>query len=211
MATIVIFGASGGVGRALVAAARSRGHTARAVVRPGSRCPEASDLRVADVLRDPLVPLLDGADAVVSALGLRRARLWDPWSPLTSPPDLCARFVSRLVDALHDGGPRRVVVVSAAGVGDSAPGMNPVMRRLVSSSSIGLAYRDLAAMEATLFASALSVCVVRPVTLLPGSATGSVREVERFAATMTIRRADVAAWMLDRAVDDRAGTFQIAS
>jgi hypothetical protein len=134
---------------------------------------------------------------VLSSIGLKR-KSQNPWSKLTSSPDLCSASARLLVAAMRAHGIDRVVAVSAAGVGDSAPRMNRVMRGLVATSSIGVAYRDLALMEEVYAGSGLDWCCVRPVTLTEGPLTRQVREVDAFEATMAISRADVAWWMLER-------------
>jgi len=205
---VVVFGASGRVGRELVVQGRERGHDVVAVVRPGSDGPPGETARL-QVLDDPLEPLLEGADAVLSGLGMRRRFEWNPWSQLTSPDDLCSRSAERIVAAMQGVGVGRAVAISAAGVGDSAPGMNPVIRGLVASSSIGVAYRDLARMERVY--EAVEACCVRPVTLTNGRRTEQVREVDHFGALMSISRADVAWWCWERlALDELAGTPQIS-
>jgi uncharacterized protein YbjT (DUF2867 family) len=90
--------------------------------------------------------------------------------------------------------------VSAAGVADSAAGMNAAMQQLVASSSIGVAYRGLAKLEQVLAASGLDWTSVRPVTLTDRPATGRWRTVDRFGVTFTIPRADVATALLALAV-----------
>ena len=193
---LVILGSTGGVGRHLVRQALDRGHTVVAVARPGSEVdPEAQIARL-DVSTDPLQPILDGADAVLSALGMRRAQVWNPWSRVLCAHDFCSASARRVVEAMALAGVQRIVAVSAAGVGDSAAAMNPIMRALVASSSIGVAYRDLAVMESVYIDGVAEALLVRPVTLSDGP-VGPTREVDHFGSLMAIPRASVAAWMLD--------------
>ncbi|MCB9687071.1 MAG: NAD(P)H-binding protein [Alphaproteobacteria bacterium] len=196
---VLVLGATGGVGRELVTQAVERGHEVTALVRGEASLPPAVRVIRAGVLAPgALADAVRERPTVLSALGQRRAHPF-PWSPLRSPPDLGARWARLLVDAARDLGRLRVVAVSAAGVGDSAPQMNVVMRGLVATSTIGVAYRDLAEMERILLGADLDVTCVRPVTLTNGPRTGRVQEVDAFGLTASISRADVAAWMLDAA------------
>jgi uncharacterized protein YbjT (DUF2867 family) len=195
---VLILGGTGGVGRHLVSQARERGHHVAAIVRPDAAF-DGPCLR-----GDPLDPTLlrtamTGVDAVVSSLGLRRRHVWNPYSAILGRPDLNSASAGAIVAAMRDTGVTRVVAVSAAGVGDSAPRMNAFMRMLVATSSIGVAYRDMALMEQIFAESGLDWCCPRPVTLTEGPHTGRIREVDRFGATMSISRADVAHGCLDRA------------
>jgi uncharacterized protein YbjT (DUF2867 family) len=67
----------------------------------------------------------------------------------------------------------------------------------VTRGNIAVAYEDLARMESILRASALDWLAVRPVTLAHGPPTGRARPVARFTMTSSVRRSDVAAWVLD--------------
>ncbi len=211
---LLVLGASGGVGVHVVAQAVQAGHTVMAVVREGTPFDPPAGVTVVrdDVLREgALAAVVPGHDAVLSSLGLKRRHVWNPWSAPTSPPDLTSRAARLLVAAMSAAGVSRVVAVSAAGVGDSAPRMNPVMRGLVGWSTIGVAYRDLAEME-RVYADAPGIDAVclRPVTLTNGPRTGRVREVDHFGATMRISRADVAFAMLEALGGRFAGAPQIA-
>jgi uncharacterized protein YbjT (DUF2867 family) len=136
-----------------------------------------------------------GHDAVLSCLGLRRAGR-SPWAPLQSPPDLTEQVARRLVPAMQHHGVSRLVAISAGGVGDSRARLSWPVKKLVETANVGIAYRDLERMESVLGDSGLDWCVARPVTLVDGSPTGAAREVPRYGLTSTIRRSDVAHWML---------------
>jgi putative NADH-flavin reductase len=178
--------------------ASERGHEVTALVRTETPFapPEAVSVTRGQVT-DPAVvaDVLSGQDIVVSALGLRRAGL-NPWSALQSPPDLTSRVAALLVTAMPLHGVRRLLAVSAGGVGDSVRQLTWPVKRLVRLGNIGVAYHDLAKMETALANSSLDWCVVRPVTLVNGPPRRPARRVERYNLTSSIRRSEVAAWML---------------
>lgn len=198
---LTIFGASGGVGRELVSQALEAGHAVRAVHRAGSSRDPLSGVeyhQVDDLWNaSDVATAVGGCDVVLSAVGLRRANPNNPWSKIVSPANLNEGFARTLVEVLPRDAPRaRLMVVSAAGVGDSRPRMSAALRWMFDHSNIGVAYADLEKMEAILRASALDWMAVRPVTLANGPATGRVKVVDRYRLAATIRRSDVAAWML---------------
>jgi putative NADH-flavin reductase len=178
--------------------AAEHGHEVTALVRAETPFVPPSAVRVArGQATDPAVvdDILSGQDAVVSALGLRRAGL-SPWSSLQSPPDLTSRVAALLVAAMPRHGSRRLLAISAGGVGDSVHQLTWPVKGLVRAGNIGVAYRDLAEMESTFANSSLDWCVVRPVTLVNGPPRKPARRVERYGLTSRIRRSEVAAWML---------------
>jgi len=196
---LLILGASGRIGRWLTRLAVERGHEVTALVRASADFQQpAGTLTYHGDATDPaaLDRVLPGQDAVLSALGIRRAGR-SPWAPLRSPADLTERVARVLVPAMHRHGVPRLIAVSAGGVGDSLPQLTAPVRRLVATGNVGVAYRDLAAMEAALAASDLDWLAVRPVTLADGPPRRPARSVARYRLTSFIRRAEVAAWMLD--------------
>ena len=198
---ILVLGASGGVGQWLTRLALERGHDVTAVVRPSSALGVQPSAALRVLRGDPLdaallADALAGRDAVASCLGLRRAGK-SPWAPLRSPPDLTERAMRTLVPLMERANVRRLVAVSAGGVGDSAEQLTTPVRWLVGSGNVAVAYRDLERMERVLAESTLDWLAVRPVTLADGPPTGRARPVPRYRLTSTIRRSDVAAWMLE--------------
>ena len=195
---LLILGASGKCGQWLTRFAAESGHDVTAVVREGTevRFPSRVVVRHGDVTHArTLDEAVAGQDVVLSTLGLRRASK-NPWARLLSPPDLTTRVTQLLVPAMRRHDVARVIALSAAGVGDSVAMLTWATRLMVAAGNVGAAYRDLASMEAALATSGLDWMVVRPVTLVDGAPKGDARPVTKFRLSSTIRRADVAKWML---------------
>lgn len=211
MARIVVFGASGGVGSLLCAQAVSAGHDVIAAMRTPIAVPGARVERVDVLDASAIASLVEGADAVVSCVGLRRADPRNPWSRLTTPPDVCSRGTANLVAAMPAGA--RLVTVSACGVGDSAHQMPLFFRALLAVSNIGVAYRDLDAMEQVLRASSVDWTSVRPAALWDGPHTSQVRVVPRdkHVGAAWISRADVADFLLQAALQPGASNDRTPS
>jgi hypothetical protein len=121
----------------------------------------------------------------------------EPWASLRSPADLTASAMRVLVPLMETRTIQRLAVISAGGVGDSRRQLSWSVQKLVAAGNIGVAYRDLAAMEDVLSASSLDWLAVRPVTLVNGAPTGRAGAVDRYGLLSTVRRADVAQWLLD--------------
>lgn len=197
---LLILGASGRVGRWATTIATA-GHSVSVVLRPASQFDSVDGAVVSrGDLTDPdfLESVVAGHDAVVSCVGLRRSSL-SPFAKLLSPPDLTTRLASTLARAMDNQHVRRLIVLSAGGVGDSFPRLSWPVQQLVQTGNVAVAYRDLAGMEARLSASSLDWLAVRPVTLMNGGPLGRARPVQRYGLTSIIRRADVAAWMIKSA------------
>jgi hypothetical protein len=128
---------------------------------------------------------------------MQRRRPANPWSKSISPPDLTSKAAASIVASMARHEVKRIVAVSAAGVGDSAARLNLLMRFFLATTMIGTAYRDLAAMEAVYAESGLDWLAPRPTRLTDGPLTGKTRVVAAFGTNAAISRADVARFMLD--------------
>jgi uncharacterized protein YbjT (DUF2867 family) len=197
---LLVLGGTGNTGRWVVKMAIERGHRVRALVRSKAGLEECDGLELVegDVL-DPVVVqrVMNGCDAVISCLGIRRETPSDPRSPLISPEDFTARSAKYTVDAMKSCGVERLVGISSAGVGDSWSTLDPGLRSVIETSNVGVAFRDLDNMEKVYRDSQLDTLAVRPVALVGGSATGSAGIVDRFEPSSKISTGDVAQWMLD--------------
>ena len=193
---LIVFGASGGCGSQLVKQAAARGHHVTAVVRPVTPYEAPAGVAVVrgDVLDASFVAaVVPGHDAVASCVGIRYAH---PWARRESPDDFISRATRNIVSGMRAAGLIRLSVISAAGVGDSKPARNPIIRFLIATSNVGVGYADLDRVEEVLRASGLDWQAVRPIRLSGGAGTGRARITDRFPALGSIPRADVAAFML---------------
>lgn len=198
---LLILGATGGCGRWIVKFAVERGHEIRAIVRKGTSLGVPGQIEViqASVLnKDVLKQGIDGCDAVVSALGIKRRNAQNPWSQLVSPEDLTTQVAEILVEIMPKMEVRRFVGISAAGVRESLQRVNPLIKWMILHSNMNASYKDLTRMESIFEKSNLDWMAVRPVTLKKGSPSGQVRETEYYGLLDRIKRADVAVWMLNR-------------
>lgn len=209
---LIIFGATGETGIALCEQAVRAGHETTAFCRPTSsrqRLEAIAGLQVVlgDVVNDvaAVTSALRGKDVILSALGPRGI-----WSPDTSSTR--AMHVIREAVAAAEGGPRRVVVCSSLGAGDSAPHIAWFAAWLLKH-----ALADKTTFEAALVADAasagLSYLIVRPPRLLNVPARGLAAVTEAPSngdlPTKAISRADVAAYMLAH-LEGKEGTVNIS-
>jgi uncharacterized protein YbjT (DUF2867 family) len=206
--TILILGGTGQTGRELTRQALARGHRVHALVRSAERLGTV-DARLSDTVGTPMsapdvLRSMAGCDAVLSALGVARTSAW-PWARLASPPDLMSTSIGNAVAGMRARGVRRIVVVSAGGVGDSVGDMPPVFGWLVRHSGIGAAYRGHEAQERILRESELDWTALRPSMLRTTDRRGRV--VLSYGGQPKphpwISRSMLAALMLD-ALDDPA-------
>ena len=207
---IVILGASGSVGQWVTRLAAAAGHAVTALVRPQRTFDAPAGVRVlrgSALDERELAPALADQDVLISCLGAQRTQPWNPWSPLREPARVAEPSARAMVATVPATGIRRVVVISAAGVGDSLARTNAMMRWMLRHSTVGQMYADLGRMEDVLRASTLDWVAVRPVTLVSAGPSTRTRVLSKYRAISVIGRADLAAWLLrvatDRAIADR--------
>ena len=195
---MLVLGATGPTGRHVIEQAVSAGHTvtgfARRPARLALRHPNLT-LVEGDVTSaaGALERALAGQDVVICALGRGLA---------LDSRGLMKRTAGLLVPLMELRGPRRLVVVSAYGVGDSFRGAPGAMRFAFGTLLRDL-YADKAAADTIVRRSALDWTVVRPVILTNGLRTGRYRTGEHLAihGFPSIARRDVAEFVLRCAGD----------
>ncbi|WIY04098.1 NAD(P)H-binding protein [Amycolatopsis mongoliensis] len=187
---ITVLGATGGVGREVVGQALDRGWEVTAVVRDPARLKLPAHVVVAELHEgEKLAAAIEGRDAVISALGSRDR----------GPTTVCADGARAALGA----GAKRLLVVSASGMHTEGDGF--FTRTLVKpllNTFLKHGWADMLAMEDVVTASDVDWTVVRPPMLLDGPRTGKVASrLDGNVRTFTIRRADVAAFLLDAVAD----------
>jgi putative NADH-flavin reductase len=191
---LLVLGATGATGRELLVAAPRTGHEVTAFVRnPAALEDLQSRVRVltgdATSAAD-LAAALPGHDVVLSALG----------SGKSIRSDIASRAATALAEAAEHSGVRRVVFLSAFGVGGSLAQGSGVQKMLYGTVMRSL-FADKAVADEVIRASALDWTLVYPVALTHGPATGAYRSGDTLPMKGLPRmsRADVADFMLTAA------------
>lgn len=195
---LIVFGPTGGTGKAAVEQAAAAGHQVTAFARrPAMLGDVASRPGVTVVTGDALEPAavtaaIAGHDAVLSALGTR------PWRHV----DICSRGTAVIVPAMQAAGVRRIIALSSLGVAESWSQMGAGSRAM-AWLFLRMAFRDKAAMEQLLRDGDRDWIVVRPGLLTSGKPRGTWRVADDGSLSGgRIARADVATFMLAQLTDD---------
>ena len=201
MATVLIIGASRGIGLATVNAALKAGYSVRALSRSASAIrlqdPKLEKMNGDAVDRDTIERALMGVDAVIQTLGV---------SPT---PDLIftgTRLFSTatrvLVRAMEASGVRRLICVTGLGAGDSR-GRGGTLYNAALCLFLGRVYADKDVQERIIRKSGLDWTIVRPTILTNGPRTGAYRVLvdPNDWTSGFISRADVADFLVKQ-VDD---------
>ncbi|MGF1697783.1 NAD(P)H-binding protein [Vibrio lamellibrachiae] len=197
---LLILGGSGGCGKWAVKIAQERGFQVRVLIRPETRysAPEGVEVLRGEVLdKDALDNAMKGQDAVISCLGIKRKSPANPWSKVVSPSNLAQSSGKNIVDSMKKHQVNRIVVVSAAGVGNSFDRVSPLMRLIIRNSNVQITFNDFDNMEQILAKSNIDSLAVRPVGLVDKQQNKSASLVNRFTIGSQISKRDVATWMLD--------------
>jgi uncharacterized protein YbjT (DUF2867 family) len=193
---ILVIGASQGTGALAVRAALDKGHRVTAFARsPQKLALEHPQLRkVAGNFHEPasVEAAVEGHDAVIVTASATRL------SAFKENPRYFSQGTGYAIDAMKKAGVKRLVVLSALGVGDSRPLLNPIVRALTIGFLLKLPYEDHERQEEQVRASGLDWVVARPGRLINGPARHRyVRKIAIEPLPSSISRADVADFLVD--------------
>jgi putative NADH-flavin reductase len=193
---LLLVGATGSTGRALVAQALARGHEVTALVRnPDRLAIRHEHLRVVqgDVLDPTAVDAaVAGQEAVVSALGHKRWMI---------PTRILSTGTANILAAMQRHGVRRYIGMTSLGVGESWWRMGLYYTLFVLPVILQFYFWDKHRQEKLVRASGLDWTLVRPGALTNGKPRGKWRVGRRIGNplwTVRIARADVAHFLLDQ-------------
>jgi putative NADH-flavin reductase len=195
---LLIFGATGSIGRELLPQALERGHRVTAFVRDPARLAiRHENLRLVegDVLKPTAVEhAMPGHDAVLCVLGAG------------TKGTIRSEGTRNIVRAMEQAGVRRLVCQSTLGVGDSRENLNAFWKYVMFGLLLRRAYADHVAQESYVRQSALDWTIVRPAAFTNGPRTGHYRHgftADDKTTRLKISRADVADFLLQQLTDDR--------
>lgn len=187
---ILVVGAAGKTGRAVVEQALAAGHELTAFVHNADGYDVAGGRVVAGDAADGVAmdAAVQGQDAVLDTIGGKT-----PYKNTT----LESSAAGAIVAAMRRHGVRRLVVTSMLGAGGSEANA-PIALRLLRATFLRGADKDKTAMESAVEASGLDWVILRPAILSDGPATGNVRvfDAETGEKAHRLTRADLASFML---------------
>ncbi|MPR33684.1 NAD(P)-dependent oxidoreductase [Salmonirosea aquatica] len=166
---IAVLGATGRTGIWIVQEALQRGYAVNALVREQSSLNiEHNDLTIikgTPTATMDLMRVMEGCEAVLSALNISRKNEWWPWSELSSSPTFLSDVAQKTVDVANQSNLKRCLVVTAWGTGETKQDIPGWFRFFINTTKIGVTYRDHERQEEIWAKSGLDWTIVRPVGL----------------------------------------------
>jgi len=192
---VLVVGAAGRTGRAVVEQAAAAGHEVTALVRSHDYNVPGVTVRVGDA-RDAgtVEAAVSGQDAVIDTAGGKT-----PYKHTTLETDVAATIVA----AMQRHGVRRLVVTSTIGEGDSTAN-TPFYVKILLATFLRGAKPDKAGMESAVSGSELDWVISRPAVLTDKPATGNARvfSTDSREQAHSITRADLAAFLVAQLISD---------
>lgn len=189
---IIIFGATGNVGKQLVIQALASDHSVTAFSRSGKGLENLTNRNLTiikgNVLNEhDVTNAISGNDAVICALGAGRKG------------EIRSKGTQNIIKAMEHTGIKRLIVQSSLGVGDSYKNLNFFWKHMMFGWFLKEAYNDHVEQEKYTMASNLDWIIVRPGAFTDGRATGIFKHgfsPEEKNISLKISKADIAMFIL---------------
>ncbi len=197
---VIVFGSTGGTGRAALRALAAAGHQATAFARDPAKLSGIASIKTVrgDVMQPADVAgAVPGHDMVVVSLGNSQ----NPFAMMlgaqrTTAPNVCEAGTRHIVSTMQAAAIERLVVVTAFGIGDTRSRL-PFAFKLFYRIVLREHMADKEKQEALVKASGLDWTLVQPVGLTDGPATGTwLADTGGTIRRQQISRADVAAFLV---------------
>ncbi|AUX38520.1 MULTISPECIES: NAD(P)-dependent oxidoreductase [Sorangium] len=202
MSRLLILGATGGTGAALVRQGLEAGHEVSAFARTPASIPVPHHERLralrGDIMdAEQVSRAVSGHDAVLSAVGSRGV----------GPTRVYSEGIANVLRAMKEHRVRRLIAVTSAGIGEDQ--QSALWFRVLLKPLLRNRYSDMQRMEESVRQSDVAWTVVRPPKLTDGRLTKDYRASADhlsmggyFFAGPTISREDVAHFMLSQIDSD---------
>ncbi|WP_299866068.1 NAD(P)-dependent oxidoreductase [uncultured Roseobacter sp.] len=195
---VIVFGATGSVGRLAVAKMVSEGHEVTAFARNPERLDIQSSAltRVAGDAMDAraVAGAIRGHDAVVVTLGAGKSR----------KGTIRSQGTLNVIRGMQTHGVRRLICQSTLGAHESWDNLNFFWRRIMFGALLRPVFKDHELQEHLVRASGLDWTIVRPSAFTDGPATGTFKEGfggQERDLTLKIPRADLARFLTRQLTD----------
>jgi putative NADH-flavin reductase len=204
MATLLVIGASQGIGLETVKCALAAGHQVRAFAR-GAAGIAVDHSKLSKIAGDALDAAAIGAavagtDAVIETLGAPKTAM-----AVLAGTTLFSKATRILIDAMQAAGVRRLVAVTGMGAGDGRGHGGFLYDALMFPLVLKRIYDDKDVQEQMIRASGLEWTIARPGLLTGGAATGRMRVLadRKDWQAGSVTRADVADFLVREAFERR--------
>lgn len=193
---LIIFGASGTVGKELVKQAVEKGHEVTAFVRDPEKMQNDNNPNLI-ILKGNVLNLgevenaIKNQDAVLCALGDGKVG------------KIRALGTKNILEAMNKAGQKRLICQTTLGMGESYGNLNFIWKHIMFGILLKKAFKDHQLQEQYILNSNLDYTIVRPSALTDGEITNHYKigfDGNFKKLTLKISRADVAAFMLQQTV-----------
>lgn len=174
---VIVFGATGGSGRAIVSKLHAAGHQVTAFARTQSPQLQSMDtslhIALGDALSsDDVTAAMADQDAVIVSLGnSQNPFLMKLGARRTTAADVCERGTTHILQAMQQHGVQRLIVISAFGVGDTRDQAS-FLYKLFFNLVLKEHMADKEKMEPIVKQSGLDWTLVQPIALSDGPDSG---------------------------------------
>ncbi|HEY4103719.1 MAG TPA: SDR family oxidoreductase [Polyangiaceae bacterium] len=197
---ILVVGASQGTGALAVKEALKRGHTVTAFARSPERIGVEHaqlTLKKGDFHRaEDVRAAVREQDAVLITAAPNKLKIFK------EHPHYFSEGTRFAIDAMKEHGVKRLVVLSAAGTGNSRNHAPFVFDKILIPLLLKIPYQDHERQEALVMASDLDWVIARPTRLTDGAAEHRYKKEIDGRVPNSISRADVADFLVDAATSD---------